>query len=138
METSMARDVINPDDMYNAVEYGFSHAVVHGGGKVIECSGQVAWDDDRQLVGAGDLAAQTAQAFRNLGKVLAHVGATPADVVRMRIYVVGHTPDKLQIIGPAIAAFCGDALPPANTLIGVQALALPEFLIEIEASAVLS
>jgi enamine deaminase RidA (YjgF/YER057c/UK114 family) len=51
--------------------------------------------------------------------------------------VVGHTPDKLQIIGPAIAAFFGDAAPSANTLVGVAALALPEFLIEVEVTAVL-
>jgi len=132
----MTRDVINPDDMYDAVRYGFSHAVAHRGARTIECSGQVAWDDDGVLVGAGDLATQAAQVFRNLRKILAHAGATPSDVVRMRTYVVNHTPDKLEVIGPAIAAFFGDALPSANTLIGVQALALPEFLIEIEATAV--
>ncbi|MGI9412087.1 MAG: RidA family protein [Hyphomicrobiales bacterium] len=132
----MTRDVINPDDMYNSVEFGFSHAVAHRGGRTIECSGQVAWDDDRNLVGEGDLAAQAAQSFRNLKKVLAHAGATPGDVVRMRTYVVGHTPDKLAVIGPAIAEFFGDALPAANTLVGVEALALPEFLIEVEVTAV--
>jgi enamine deaminase RidA (YjgF/YER057c/UK114 family) len=133
----MTREAINPDDMYDSVRYGFSHAIAHHGIRTIECSGQVAWDDDGALVGAGDLAAQTAQVFRNLRKVLAHAGAGPADVVRMRIYVVGHTPDKLQIIGPAIAAFFGDAAPSANTLVGVAALALPEFLIEVEVTAVL-
>jgi enamine deaminase RidA (YjgF/YER057c/UK114 family) len=133
----MTREAINPDDMYDAVRYGFSHAIAHDGARTIECSGQVAWDDDGALVGAGDLAAQTAQVFRNLRKVLAHAGASPADVVRMRMYVVDHTPDKLQIIAPAVTSFFGDTAPPANTLIGVQALALPEFLIEVEATAVL-
>jgi enamine deaminase RidA (YjgF/YER057c/UK114 family) len=133
----MAREAINPEDMYDSVRYGFSHAIVHRGARTIECAGQVAWDDDGALVGAGDLAAQTAQVFRNLRKILAHAGATPADVVRMRTYVVGHTPDKLDIIGPAIAAFFGDATPSANTLVGVAVLALPEFLIEVEVTAVL-
>ena len=133
----MPRDAINPDDMYNSVEYGFSHATQSTGSKTIHCSGQVAWDDNRELVGDGDLAAQAAQAMRNLGKVLAHVGATPADVVRIRTYVVEHSPDKLPAIGGAIAAFFGDVTPPSNTLIGVQSLALPEFLIEIEATAVI-
>ena len=132
----MAREAINPEDMYNAVQFGFSHAVAHTGSRTIECAGQVAWDEDCNLVGEGDLAAQTAQAFRNLGKVLAHAGATPADVVRMRTYVVGHTPEKLAVIGPAIQAFYGDVTPPANTLIGVETLAIPEFLIEIEVTAV--
>jgi len=133
----MTREAINPDDMYDSVRYGFSHAIAHRGTGTIECSGQVAWDDDGALVGDGDLAVQTAQVFRNLRKILAHAGASPADVVRMRTYVVDHTPDKLQIIGPAIAAFFGDAAPAANTLVGVAALALPEFLIEVEVTAVL-
>lgn len=132
----MPRDAINPNDMYNAVEYGFSHATKSAGGVTIHCAGQVAWDDNRELVGAGDLAAQAAQALSNLGRVLAHAGAKPADVVRIRTYVVGHSPDKLPAIGGAIAEFFGDVTPPANTLIGVQSLALPEFLIEIEATAV--
>jgi enamine deaminase RidA (YjgF/YER057c/UK114 family) len=51
--------------------------------------------------------------------------------------VVDHTPDRLGVIGPAIAEFFGDLPPAANTLIGVQALALPEFLIEVEMTAVI-
>ncbi len=133
----MAREAINPADMYNSVEFAFSHAVAHAGSdKVIELSGQVAWDDNRELVGPGDLAAQTAQSLDNLKRVLAHVGATPADVVRLRTYVVNHSPDKLADIMPAIGAFFGGAAPAANTLVGVQALAMPEFLIEIEATAI--
>jgi len=133
----MPRHAINPDDMYNSVEYGFSHATKSAGGTTIHCSGQVAWDDDRELVGAGDLAAQAAQSMRNLGKVLAHAGASPADIVRIRTYVVNYSPDALPAIGGAIGGFFGDITPPANTLIGVQSLAMPEFLIEIEATAVI-
>jgi enamine deaminase RidA (YjgF/YER057c/UK114 family) len=88
-----------------------------------------------RLVGEGDLAAQCAQALANLAAVLAAAGATPADVLRLRTYVVGHSPDKLPVIGAALAAFYGDVLPAPNTLIGVEALALPGFLVEIEATA---
>ena len=88
-------------------------------------------------MGAGDLTAQTRHALANLRQVLASAGATPADVVRLRTYVVNHTPDKLGPVCAEIAAFYGDAAPAANTFIGVQALALPDFLIEIEADAVL-
>lgn len=97
----------------------------------------MAWDANGDLVGPGDLAAQAAQCFANLTEVLAQSGATAANVVRLRTYVVGYSPDKLEILGPAIAAFYGDVVPAANTLIGVQALAMPEFLIEIEATAIL-
>lgn len=129
---------INPPSLYNSVEYGFSHAVESRGGRLVHLSGQVAWDADRNIVGAGDLGAQAMQCVANLKAVLAAVGATPADVVRIRTYVVDHSPDKLGPIGEALAAFYGDVLPAANTLIGVQSLALPEFLIEIEATVQLS
>ena len=62
---------------------------------------------------------------------------TPQDVVRLRTYVVNHSPDKLGPVSAEIVAFYGGATPAANTFLGVQALALPDFLIEIEATAVL-
>ena len=61
--------------------------------------------------------------------------STPADVVRLRTYVVDHSPDKLGPVLAEVAAFYGDATPAPNTFIGVQALALPDFLVEIEAIA---
>ena len=128
---------INPDNMYNSMNFGFSHATVSQEGGLLHLSGQVAWDKDTNLVGGGDLAAQTRQALANLKAVLADQGLTPADLVRIRTYVVNHSPDKLGPIGQEIAAFYGDALPAVNTLIGVQGLAMPEFLIEIEGTAAL-
>lgn len=131
----MSRDVVNPENMYGTVNYGFSHATISTSQKTIHCSGQVAWDKDYNVVGGNDLAAQCAQVFKNLKEVLAAAGATPADVVRMRTYIVNYSPDKLEIVGPAIGAFYGDTLPAANTLLGVTALAMPDFLIEVDVTA---
>ena len=128
---------INPPELYDSVSFGFSHAVESEGTRLLHCSGQVAWDKDHNLVGEGDLLAQARQALSNLKTVLAEAGATPADIVRIRTYVVDHTPDKLETVGPAMMEFYGDAMPAANTWLGVQALALPGFLIEIEATAVI-
>ncbi len=133
----MRHTVINPPNLYNSVQFGFSHAVRHGGGDVLELAGQVAWDAEGQLVGAGDLAAQTRQALGNLRAVLAAVGATPANIVRLRTYVVDHSLDKLGPVSAELMRFYGDVIPAANTWIGVQALAMPDFLVEIEATAVL-
>lgn len=130
-------DRLNPPDLYTSVEFGFSHAVVSRGGTTVHCSGQVAWDRDHTLVGEGDLAAQAQQALTNLKAVLAAAGAGPQHVVRLRTYIVDHTPDKLGTIAPAMMAFYGDVLPAANTVVGVPALALPGFLIEVEATAVI-
>lgn len=117
------------------MSYGFSHASLQHGGRTLHLAGQVAWDADCNVIGAGDLAAQTRQALANLRVVLAAAGATPADVVRLRTYVVDHSPDKLGVVLPEIGAFYEGATPAPNTFIGVQALALPDFLIEIEATA---
>lgn len=127
---------INPESMYDSVRYGFSHAVLQEGGRTLHLAGQVAWNSRGELVGAGDLGAQTRQALANLRTVLNAAGATPAHVVRIRTYVVDHTPDKLGPVLSEMAGFFGST-PPANTFIGVAALALPDFLIEIEATAAL-
>jgi len=133
----MPADRLNPPDMYDSLQYGFSHAAISPPGRLIHCAGQVAWNARGEIVGPGDLALQAQQALRNLGRVLAAAGAGPADVVRLRTLVVAHTPDKLEPITRALTAFFGDVPPAPNTLIGVQALALPDFLIEIEATAAL-
>jgi enamine deaminase RidA (YjgF/YER057c/UK114 family) len=127
---------VNPPSLYNSVQFGFSHAVRQKGGDTLHLAGQIAWDKEGKLVGAGDLAAQTRQALANLREVLKAAGAGPADVVRLRTYVVNHSPDKLGPVLGEIGAFYAGAVPAANTFIGVQTLALPELLIEIEATAV--
>jgi len=131
----MKREAVNPDSLYQSVQYGFSHAIKASGGVIIHCAGQVAWDRNYNIVGAGDVGAQARQALANLTQVLRAAGASPANVVRMRTYVVNHRPEYLHPIGAAISEFYGDVTPAANTLIGVQSLALPDFLIEIEVTA---
>lgn len=131
----MANNRINPDSMYNSLVYGFSHAAVQTSGKTVHLAGQVAWDKDCNIVGGDDLAAQTRQTLTNIKTVIEAAGGTIADIVRLRIYVVNHSPDKLGVVLPEVGAFFGDVTPPPNTFLGVQALALPDFLIEIEATA---
>ncbi len=129
---------INPPNLYDALGYGFSHASLQDGGKTLHLAGQVAWDKDCNIVGGDDLAAQTQQALANLKAVLAAVGASPADIVRLRTYVVDHNPDKLGAVLGAVGAFYDGAVPAPNTFIGVQSLALPAFLVEIEATAIVA
>ena len=74
---------LNPPSLYESTGFGFSHATVQDGGRTIHLAGQVAWDKDCNVVGPGDLAAQTRQALANLKAVLEAAGATPADVVRV-------------------------------------------------------
>jgi len=131
----MNKEAINPNTLYRSVEMGFSHAVKSDGKTTIHCSGQVAWDKDSQVVGGDDVGLQARQALANLKATLEAAGATVNDIVRLRTYVVNHNPSLIQPIGQAIGEFYGDTMPAANTWIGVQSLVLPEFLIEIEATA---
>lgn len=99
---------------------------------MIYIAGQVAFDQARQVAGAGDMAAQTEQVFRNLQAALAAAGATFADVVKMTTYVtdMGQAP----VIRAVRARYFGDTLP-ASTLVGVTALAHPDLMVEIEVIA---
>jgi enamine deaminase RidA (YjgF/YER057c/UK114 family) len=131
----MSAQRINPPELYDSVQFGFSHAARQKASDTLHLAGQVAWDKECKVVGGSDLAAQTRQALLNLSAVLASVGASAENVVRLRTYVVNHTPDKLGPVLGEIAKFYGSGLPAPNTFIGVAALALPDFLIEIEATA---
>lgn len=116
---------------------GFSQVVVASGARTIYTAGQVSVDERGALVGAGDLAAQTTQAMHNVGLALAAAGATYADIVKITTYVVNYRPEYRTVIGTARAPFFAGKTPPSSTLVGVSALALPEWLVEIEAVAVI-
>jgi enamine deaminase RidA (YjgF/YER057c/UK114 family) len=103
---------------------------------MIYTAGQVPIDEQGNLVGAGDLAAQAEQVMRNVGLALAAAGASYADVVKITTYVVNYKPEHRAIIGKVRAAFFANGTPPASTLVGVAALAMPEWLVEIEAVAI--
>jgi enamine deaminase RidA (YjgF/YER057c/UK114 family) len=128
---------VNPAALYNSLPFGFSHAALQIGSRTLHCAGQVAWDKDGNIVGPGDLGAQTAQALANLKAVIEAAGATPADIVRVRTYVVNHSPEAFGPVLTEMAKFYGDAQPAPNTWIGVAALAMPDFMIEIEATVAL-
>src|SRR6185437_1455817 len=125
----MSIERINPKGLYNSVAYGFSHATLQRGGATVHLAGQVSWDADGKLVGEGDLAIQVRQVLANLRAVLESVRCQPQDIIRLRTYVVNHTPDKLGVVLGEVADFFAGSVPPANTYIGVHSLALPEFLV---------
>jgi len=134
----MTSQRINPPSMYNSVQYGFSHAALDTANGVLYLAGQVAFDIDCNIVGGADLAAQTRQALHNLAQVLTEAGSSVRELLRIRVYVKEHTLEKLGIVSGELTAFYGDVTPAPNTFIGVQSLALPDLLVEIEATAVLS
>jgi enamine deaminase RidA (YjgF/YER057c/UK114 family) len=116
--------------------FGWTHVVASSGARTIHVSGQVGIDAAGKVVGPGDLKKQTEQAFENIRQALAAVGATFRDVVNTRLYVVNLRPELVPIIREVRSRYVEAAHPPASTLVGVTALVGPEWLIEIEATAV--
>jgi enamine deaminase RidA (YjgF/YER057c/UK114 family) len=115
---------------------GYSHVVAAEGTQVF-VAGQIAFDENGQLVGAGDYSAQTRQVMENVKRALAAAGAGFGDVVKLNTYVVGLTPEALGAIRSVRAEYLQADAPPASTLVGVTALAFEGLLIEVEAVAVL-
>ena len=130
----MTLEPINPDGL--PVPESYTHVVVAKGSRLVFIAGQVAEDADDNLVGAGDFEAQALQAFANLGLCLRAAGARPDQVARITIYVVDHRPEYLAQISAARVSVFG-AHKPADTILGVQTLAEPGRLIEVEGIAVL-
>lgn len=136
-DAAMPHRFVNPPDVWDSTPHGFSQAVVAAPGRTVHISGQVAWDTDR-AIGATDLAAQARLSLANLARVLAAAGASLADVVELRIYIVAERGDPLTGVGAALLEAFGPGRGPAATWILVRGLADPEFLIEIEATAVVA
>lgn len=112
---------------------GYSHVVSVRGGRTIYIAGQVAFDAQGQLVGKGDLAAQTRQVFANLETALKAAGASFANVVKTNYYL--RDASQVAVVREIRSKYFTSELP-ASTLVEVPRLAQPDFLIEIEVVAV--
>ena len=133
----MPKEYLNPNSLFSSLPHGFSQVVIATGRKMVFISGQTAWDLRKNIVGGDSVLEQARQAFRNLEKAMEAAGGTLKDVVALRIYVVDYQAESGTAVGIALREFFSPENPPASTWIGVSALAAPEFLIEIEATAVL-
>jgi enamine deaminase RidA (YjgF/YER057c/UK114 family) len=130
----MTLELINPEDLPTPPTY--THVIVATGSKIVFIAGQEPEDAHGNLVSPGDLAAQARQVFANLGRALAACDARPGQVAKMTIYVVHHRPEYLPVIEEARKALFGDH-KPADTVVGVETLARPQYLIEVDAIAVI-
>jgi 2-iminobutanoate/2-iminopropanoate deaminase len=126
----MAKDALAPPAL-SKPSGPFSQGVKSG--RFVFVAGQVAVDGDHRTVGAGDIGAQTRQALRNVGAVLEAAGATFDDVVKMTVFVTElERLAELQAVRPE---FFREPYP-ASTLVKVSQLIDPEWLVEIEAVAI--
>ena len=125
----MTLELVNPDRLTTSP--AFTQVVVARGTRTVFVSGQVATDARLN----DDFAAQASAVHENLVIALEAAGAQPSQVAKLTTYVVDYRPELLPAIIEARAALFG-AHRPASTLVGVAALARPEFKIEVEAVAV--
>ena len=120
---------INPAAIHTPT--GYSH--VAKAGNLVSIAGQLSIDKDGNVVGEGDIQAQTKQALFNLEEAVKASGGTKEDIAAIRVYMTNR--DDLEGMRQSRAGFWGDT-PPASTLLFISGLVRPEFLIEIEALAV--
>lgn len=107
----------------------YSHGI-ETAGRTLYVAGQVALDEEGNLVGPGDITAQTRQVLTNLERVVSSAGATMADVAKTTVYLT-KLADRAPV-GALRKEFFPDP-PPVNTLLVVTSLADSEFLVEIDA-----
>lgn len=113
---------------------GFSMGIVQPQGRVIHLTGQVAWDEQENIIGSDDVAEQTRQCFRNIESLLHEVGGTLDDIVSITTYFL-----ELKDL-PEIQAVRNEFLsmdqPPVSTSVKVAGLGHEEFLVELTPIAV--
>ena len=125
---------VNPETVHQPT--GYTHVVsVEGPGKILYISGQIARNQEGEIVGVGDLEAQTRQVYENLSSVLKTQGATLADVVKQNVFMTSL--DQIEKFRKVRGEYMPKDRLPATTLVGVTGLAMKELLIEIEAVALL-
>ncbi|MCZ6677280.1 MAG: RidA family protein [Candidatus Poribacteria bacterium] len=112
----------------------FSSAAWQPEGKVLHISGHVAQDPDGNSVGVGDIRVQTRQVLTNIQNVLASVGGQMADIAKVTVFLTDMS--TLMDVHAVRAEFFEQPYP-ASTLVEVSQLVKPEWLIEIEAVAVI-
>ncbi len=134
----MANQSLFPNTLFDSRQFDFAQVAIATGGKTIYVAGQTAWNKEMKMPGGTDVGAQLRQALNNVRLALAAASATPSDLVQLHTHIVNYSADMLPVIGPILHEFLDPAHLPASMLIGVQALALPELLVEVNAVAVIA
>lgn len=131
----MARKIITSAHLPQAMG-PYSHCVVGEGSKLVFISGQVPQDANGQLVGRGDIAAQARQVLANIRAAVEVAGGTVGDINKITVFMVELDQAAYAAVAEARRTFFQGEYP-ASTLVQVKALASPDWLIEIEAYAVI-
>jgi enamine deaminase RidA (YjgF/YER057c/UK114 family) len=124
---------LNPPTMPQP--FGYTHVVETRGGRTIYISGQVAFDVADNVIGLGDLQAQTTQVFNNLEAALESVGASFDQVVKLTYFLLDIS--QIPVVRSVRDQYVNTQQPPASSAVEVRRLFRDELLIEVEAIAVI-
>lgn len=133
MRSADTFELLTPTTMPKSV--GYSQLAIVNGGNIVFISGQVALDKNGNFVGKDDFRAQVTQVFENLKAALAAAGSDLSDVIKLNSYFLdlSHVAECREVRDKYINV----KNPPASTAVQVSKLFRPEFLIEVEAIAVI-
>ena len=126
----MAHEILKLKSVHPTV--GYSHAAKAG--DTLYIAGQVAQDVEGNLVGKGDLESQARQVFINLKNIMEEAGGSLNNIVKMTTFLTHY--NYIETYRNVRNEYFSDPFPP-NTLLIIESLALPDFMIEVEAVAVL-
>jgi enamine deaminase RidA (YjgF/YER057c/UK114 family) len=126
----------NPETMFKPTA-GYSQIAEISGGKLVYIAGQVALDHEGKLVGKDDFRAQVQQVFENLKVAVEAAGGTTKDIVKLNYYCADSVdPDAIPAVREIRDRYVNTAAPPTSTFVVVRRLVRPEWLIEVDAVAV--
>jgi len=128
--------IFNPETMAKPTA-GYSQVAEVGEGKIVYIAGQVALDKSGNLVGKDDFRAQVQQVFENLKAAVEASGGDFNSVVKMNYYCAASVdPSQMPVVREVRDKYVNAANPPTSTFVFVQRLVRPEWLIEVDAVAV--
>ncbi len=128
----MSHAILQLKSVHETRDRGYSHVAKVG--KTLYIAGQVARDIQGRLVGKGDFDAQARQVYMNLKNILQEAGGGLKNIVKTTT-ILRHF-SHIESFGKIRQEFFGEIMPP-NTLMIIESLASPDFMIEVEAIAVL-
>ena len=128
----MAHEILQLKSVHETKDRGYSHVAKVG--KTLYIAGQVARDVQGRLVGKGDFEAQARQVYTNLRNILEEAGSGLRNIVKMTTILTHY--GNIESYRKIRNEFFGDIMPP-NTLLIIESLASPDFMIEVEGIAVL-
>ena len=131
----MVLERINPNGMYKPNKNIYSQVVKSAGATTVHVAGTVPFDEDANVVGIDDMKVQVLKILDNIRISLEAAGATPADVVRINVYALD-VDDYVSNGAPEVISFFNDN-KPASTTVQVSRLVHPDWVVEIEATAVI-